>query len=231
MMPAAHVNIFALQQYRIIVATFWTGIMGNGTSTQSFDCFPCPQMLLFLEHGGGSLPMGAPSSFNDPSSINIVSADAACGAPRSLFAIVSIDGKEVYDGRVAWDLASRPVTIGPAPCDSNLQIHFFPALMAIPGDIHRSWSTVTMPISKLMANYGAPLYTSLWLGLGDPLSEETDVRRSHGLGLKEALRRAYVPSSYKVKMTLFKPNSNVGPSDSFTPDFEAIFSTAIQDSR
>jgi hypothetical protein len=203
--------------------------MGNEISQESEDIYP-PRMVLTLD--AFSMPhaakLASQQASMEPESEAAVDGDPGT-TPRGVqvteedywCAAVLVDGVEVPGGRI-YAYPSSPITIETESWSSRLQLHFFPS----PTDI-RPRSSVTAPLSKLV-RFGAPLYTSLWLGLRGEESSRGPLEED----LSDALTWAHVPDAPKVKITLFRPAGNEllqgtsmtsSRAAKFEPDIRRIF--------
>lgn len=124
--------------------------------------------------------------------------------PTSLpFLAVFLDGEEAQGGRVV-KFPSGPIEIRPRGVESRMQVRIYD--MPIPEGFALglgnatclpSCAELSAPVHKL-ANYGAPLFTSLWLGLTN------SQYKVDGEEIIEALQRARLPESRKMKIRLFR---------------------------
>jgi len=122
-----------------------------------------------------------------------------------VFAVCTLDNREPMGGR-ALKFPSDPIELCPQGVESELRLQFYfapaPEGFAFGSkgldDLPTPCATLMCPISKL-ARYGAPLYSSMWLGLDDAVGDTLEDN------LQDAQRRARVIDAPKVKITVFKP--------------------------
>eukprot|EP00747_Dinoflagellata_sp_TGD_P057702 gnl/TRDRNA2_/TRDRNA2_150773_c0_seq1.p1 gnl/TRDRNA2_/TRDRNA2_150773_c0~~gnl/TRDRNA2_/TRDRNA2_150773_c0_seq1.p1 ORF type:complete len:605 (+),score=137.73 gnl/TRDRNA2_/TRDRNA2_150773_c0_seq1:77-1891(+) len=132
------------------------------------------------------------------------------GINGNVFCTVAVDGTEI--GR-ATSYPSHPIKIPSRGSSSKVSLRFVPAtdtraFMNKESSNEAPLSEVVLPLIKLI-RYGAPLYTSMWLGLptdggdgrrGWPVSDDVS-------GMVLTARSA---NASKVAVTLFRPSSEPG---------------------
>eukprot|EP00929_Paragymnodinium_shiwhaense_P114685 TRINITY_DN83158_c0_g1_i1.p1 TRINITY_DN83158_c0_g1~~TRINITY_DN83158_c0_g1_i1.p1 ORF type:complete len:608 (-),score=162.89 TRINITY_DN83158_c0_g1_i1:145-1968(-) len=141
-----------------------------------------------LDAGGGTA--GGASSSN-------------AGGNPPLVLTVRLDGHPVK-GAELTTIPTQPIKLPTAASSARLKLSFFSA--APPGSSsgaatgQRVCADISVPMARLAA-FGAPLFTSLWLGLDETLEARTE----GSVRLEEAIQKARMPGAPKVKVTLFRP--------------------------
>eukprot|EP00401_Gymnodinium_catenatum_P063069 CAMPEP_0117613130 /NCGR_PEP_ID=MMETSP0784-20121206/83307_1 /TAXON_ID=39447 /ORGANISM="" /LENGTH=629 /DNA_ID=CAMNT_0005416709 /DNA_START=14 /DNA_END=1900 /DNA_ORIENTATION=- len=137
-----------------------------------------------------------------------------------LFASVHVDDAVVPGGQML-SIPSGPVEIPPGGRDASLRTQG-PCSEEIERTSLLECADLATPVSSLVS-FGAPLYSSLWLGLGNP-GEPAAIK-----DIADAMRRARSPGVQKVKLTFFRPLTSLkvvgGPSASLRkvePDIKAV---------
>eukprot|EP00928_Gymnodinium_smaydae_P027850 TRINITY_DN21400_c1_g1_i1.p1 TRINITY_DN21400_c1_g1~~TRINITY_DN21400_c1_g1_i1.p1 ORF type:complete len:513 (-),score=128.66 TRINITY_DN21400_c1_g1_i1:174-1712(-) len=159
-------------------------------------------------------------------------------AHQEYLASVLVDGAEVPGGRL-MRIPTPPVEVTPRGSSTLLRIAIYsrelpPLTRSFPGaskdrragplqslaDVEgvQLRAELSVPLAGF-AHYGAPLYSSLWLGL-----EEPGVAAQAGAqGVAHALRRSRMPGAAKAKITLVRPALPTQAVSRVEPNVKALF--------